>query len=153
MIRFVLFLCFSLSLTAPVWAQEDIVLEELLESLRGIPSEPVIEAPKPAQSTQAAELRFLDRMTGRLETHILSVQSPFEWHDLNVTLYECRYPAENIAGDAYAYLVVTDNKRDYSDTSLPDSAEFRGWMVASSPALNAMEHARYDVWVLRCITS
>ncbi|MGB0800115.1 MAG: DUF2155 domain-containing protein, partial [Planktomarina sp.] len=28
-----------------------------------------------------------------------------------------------------------------------------GWMVASSPALNALEHPRYDIWVLRCKTS
>ena len=29
---------------------------------------------------------------------------------------------------------------------------FAGWMVASSPALSALDHARYDVWVLRCVT-
>ncbi|MEZ5716636.1 MAG: DUF2155 domain-containing protein [Paracoccaceae bacterium] len=33
-----------------------------------------------------------------------------------------------------------------------DDPIFTGWMVASSPALNAMDHRRYDVWVLRCIT-
>ncbi|MEO0381372.1 MAG: DUF2155 domain-containing protein, partial [Pseudomonadota bacterium] len=27
------------------------------------------------------------------------------------------------------------------------------WMIASAPALSAMEHARYDVWVMRCTTS
>ena len=25
-------------------------------------------------------------------------------------------------------------------------------MVTSSPALSALDHARYDVWVLRCVT-
>ena len=30
---------------------------------------------------------------------------------------------------------------------------FSGWMVASSPALNALDHSRYDIWVLRCMTS
>ncbi|MEC8294787.1 MAG: DUF2155 domain-containing protein, partial [Pseudomonadota bacterium] len=29
---------------------------------------------------------------------------------------------------------------------------FRGWMMASAPALNALDHARYDVWPLRCNT-
>jgi hypothetical protein len=28
---------------------------------------------------------------------------------------------------------------------------FSGWMVASSPALSALDHPRYDVWVLNCI--
>ena len=30
---------------------------------------------------------------------------------------------------------------------------FRGWMYASSPALNALEHGVYDVWVIDCKTS
>jgi len=25
-------------------------------------------------------------------------------------------------------------------------------MIASSPALNALDHPRYDVWVMRCTT-
>ncbi|NOX96235.1 MAG: DUF2155 domain-containing protein [Alphaproteobacteria bacterium] len=29
---------------------------------------------------------------------------------------------------------------------------FRGWMFASSPALNALEHPVYDVWVIDCNT-
>lgn len=29
---------------------------------------------------------------------------------------------------------------------------FRGWMFASSPALNALEHPVYDVWVIDCKT-
>lgn len=29
---------------------------------------------------------------------------------------------------------------------------FRGWMFASSPALNSLEHAVYDVWVIDCNT-
>ena len=29
---------------------------------------------------------------------------------------------------------------------------FRGWMFASSPALNALEHPVYDVWVIDCRT-
>lgn len=32
------------------------------------------------------------------------------------------------------------------------SPAFSGWMVASSPALSALEHPRYDVQVLRCLT-
>ncbi len=29
---------------------------------------------------------------------------------------------------------------------------FRGWMFASTPALNALEHPVYDVWVISCKT-
>ena len=45
-------------------------------------------------------------------------------------------------GDAFAHLTISQDK---SDNDL-----FRGWMIASSPAINPLEHARYDLWVLRC---
>ena len=30
---------------------------------------------------------------------------------------------------------------------------FSGWMLASSPSLNGMEHPLYDVWVISCKTN
>ncbi|HTN61079.1 MAG TPA: DUF2155 domain-containing protein, partial [Devosia sp.] len=30
---------------------------------------------------------------------------------------------------------------------------FTGWMFADSPALNAVDHAIYDVWLIECKTS
>ena len=54
----------------------------------------------------------------------------------------CRYPPDNPTGEAFAWLEVLSDGRDEPD--------FRGWMIASSPALNALDHARYDVWVIRC---
>ena len=32
----------------------------------------------------------------------------------------------------------------------PVTALFTGWMFSSSPALSALEHPVYDVWVLEC---
>lgn len=40
--------------------------------------------------------------------------------------------------------VLADDEKKDSD------ALFRGWMFASSPSLNAMEHPVYDVWVIDC---
>ena len=61
---------------------------------------------------------------------------------LTITLDGCRYNPENPAAEAYAHLTVRD-----ANMSEP---VFDGWMVASSPALSALDHPRYDVWVLRC---
>lgn len=36
------------------------------------------------------------------------------------------------------------------DTELFGQPVFKGWMFASSPSLNAMEHPTYDVWVIDC---
>jgi hypothetical protein len=61
-----------------------------------------------------------------------------------INVPECRYPAENPSSDAFAHIRVLDTGGNML---------FDGWMVASSPALSALEHPRYDVWVLRCTST
>lgn len=90
------------------------------------------------------ELRGLDRLAGELSEIEMRVGGTTEIGDLFVTVEQCRYPVDNPAGDAFAYLVVQDRR--------VEDPVFQGWMVASSPALNALDHMRYDVWVIRCKT-
>ena len=61
---------------------------------------------------------------------------------LQITLGDCRYPVDNPSGDAYAWLVIREEAGA--------APVFEGWMIASSPGLNALDHARFDVWVLGC---
>lgn len=89
-----------------------------------------------------AELRALDRLSGELADFDLPVGSQVTLDRLRISLIECRYPVDNPAGDAYAFLLIDDVETG--------STLFEGWMVASSPALNAFDHMRYDVWVIRC---
>ncbi|WGI20588.1 DUF2155 domain-containing protein [Amylibacter sp. IMCC11727] len=91
------------------------------------------------------QLRALDTITGLVEDIDLPVGDTTVYERLMVSVKECRYPAGNISADAFAYLVI----RDVRET-LP---AFEGWMIASSPALSALEHPRYDVWVLRCMVN
>lgn len=92
-----------------------------------------------------AILRALDKTSGT--TVDLSVPSGTSASigRLQVVMTECRYPAGNPSGDAYAELEISETGHA--------GTVFSGWMIASAPALNAMEHARYDIWVMRCITS
>ena len=106
--------------------------------------QPVDPAERGERGTGAV-LRALDKVDGStIDVELPEGQSVLML-GLEVGLSECRYPAGNPAGDAFAYIVIREQN--------PDGAVFAGWMVASSPALNALDHARYDVWVLRCITS
>ena len=50
------------------------------------------------------------------------------------------------------YEVPVNVFREFWNELNREQTIFSGWMLASSPALNALEHPRYDVWVLRCIT-
>ncbi|MCD9147542.1 DUF2155 domain-containing protein [Pseudophaeobacter sp. MA21411-1] len=106
---------------------------------------PAVAQEEPAERGVAAVLRGLDKVNG----HNIDVDIPTggsaEVFGLIVTLTECRYPVANPTGDAFAYLTIRD----------PQNGEvfFDGWMIASSPALSALDHARYDVWVIRCKSS
>lgn len=97
-----------------------------------------------ATNAPGAVLRALDKVTGAVVDLEMSVGEIVPFGRLQVTLGECRYPAGNPAGDAYGYLVIRAE-----DVERP---VFEGWMIASSPALNALDHPRFDVWLLRCIT-
>jgi len=89
-----------------------------------------------------ALLRGLDRITGMVENFSMQVGETLEFERLEITLEACRYPVGDINADAYALLKIRDIRN--TDPS------FYGWMFASSPALSALDHPRYDVWVLSC---
>lgn len=89
-----------------------------------------------------AVLRGLDKIDGRVADFDVRVGETVDFGRLQVTLGECRYPTNNPAGNAYAWLVIQQN----------GEALFDGWMIASSPALHALDHPRYDVWVIGCDT-
>ena len=88
-------------------------------------------------------LRWLDKVSGETADIELSRGQSAVSGRLTIQLDDCRYPVDAPASDAFAHLTITD-----SSTA---GAVFAGWMVASSPALSALDHPRYDVWVLRCI--
>lgn len=117
-------------------------LRAILVSL-GLTATPAI-AEDVANAT-SAELRLLDKVTGEVSDIILNTAESRTVGHLTVVLNECRYPIDNPSGNAYGEMTIT-----YRDEPEP---VFAGWMIASAPALNAMDHPRYDVWILRCITS
>lgn len=95
-----------------------------------------------ALSRNGGDLRVLDKVTGQLFDLSVGVGQNEKVGFLNIVMNDCRVPSDNPNGDAYAELVVT-----YRDDPAP---VFSGWMIASAPALNAMDHPRYDVWVMDC---
>jgi hypothetical protein len=139
MIRAALALAFAFA--APVAGQQIEIFPRDEEAPRAMIETP---GPRAARGTGAV-LRGLDKISGEVEDVTLPNGGQVSLGRLEIALRECRYPAGNPAGDAWAYLAIREAGRT--------EAIFSGWMVASSPALNALDHARYDVWVLRCSTS
>ena len=93
--------------------------------------------------SDGAQLRFLDKLTSETGDVTLSRGQSAKFGRLVVRLDSCRYPTSNPASDAEAHLTVIE------ETS--EAPLFSGWMLASSPALSALDHPRYDVWVLSCV--
>ncbi|PWG15695.1 DUF2155 domain-containing protein [Salibaculum griseiflavum] len=107
---------------------------------------PTETALAPAATTAAGgTLRVLDKITGTVRDLDLANGERAEVGNLSVEMGECRFPTGNPSGDAYMLLTIHYN-------NAPEPI-FRGWMIASAPALNALDHQRYDVWALRCTNS
>lgn len=100
----------------------------------------------PAQAevidAKGAQLRVLDKLSGVVTDYDLAVGQVQTDGRLSVQLDDCRYPSDLPTGEAFAHLTIGDAQAK--------ALVFQGWMVASSPALSALDHPRYDVWVLRC---
>ena len=99
-------------------------------------------AQEQTNTADGALLRGLDKVSGEVVDFGIKSGDIYSLWKLEVKLSECRYPISNPVGDAFAHLTISQDKFK--------NDLFRGWMVASSPALNPLEHARYDLWVLRC---
>lgn len=126
-------------------AQEWIVVPP---SRRTAPEEPAAEAvaqaaaPGLAVGAPGGVVRVLDKINGTVTDLDLGPGETAELGLLTVTMGECRAPADNPSGDAFALVSIR--------TASDETALFEGWLIASAPALNAMDHPRYDVWALRC---
>lgn len=119
-------------------------------SFRGDGVGQVDEVERPTWNSRplgGALLRGLDKVSGRITDVSVPVGETTVIYDrLEITVNQCRMPPPEAPSDAFAHLTMKDRKHR-------DALAFQGWMFASSPALSAMDHQRYDVWVLTCITS
>lgn len=111
------------------------------ESFPGVTG-PVTSISQPVTSQGATvSLRALDKLLGQPTDIELSIGQTVVFGRVAIRVLECRFPTFAPGGDAFALVEVLD---------LEGTRLFNGWMIASSPGLNALEHARYDVWVLGC---
>lgn len=93
----------------------------------------------------AAVLQGLDKITARTETFTAPLDQTMRFGTLEIIVRHCdkRPPEEQPESAAFLEIWAVSPGR-------PTSSVFQGWMFASSPALSALEHPVYDVWVLDC---
>ncbi len=92
----------------------------------------------------------LDKVTGRVNTIRAPVGQPFSFSRLRIVARTCvTHPPEETPENA-AFLEIAEvqpKEKNKAETTKP---VFSGWMFSSNPAISAMDHAVYDVWVLAC---
>lgn len=97
-----------------------------------------------------AILRGLDKVSAQTKDFEAPVNKPVHFGTLTITVNYCRKTPPEETPEVYAFLTITDRRTNGSGGAAGDDEIFSGWMFASNPALNALEHPVYDVWVLDC---
>lgn len=108
---------------------------------------PVLIDPIATAERPGVRMRQLDKMTGRIQTFEVQAGAETTVDRLRVRVDACRSPEDNAQHGTMAFVEVWDTKHE------GQPAAFSGWMFAESPALSAMDHPRYDLWVMSCTTS
>ena len=90
-------------------------------------------------------LQGLDKITARISTFEAPVEQPVVFGSLEIMVRTCQKRPPEEPPESAAFLEITEQKPGEAASRL-----FTGWMFASSPALNGLQHPVYDVWLLDC---
>jgi hypothetical protein len=119
------------------------------EELTPPPPEVVVPAPQsgPAPVAVGVILGGLDKVAARTAKFEVNMKQKVFYNTLIVTALACKTRPPEEPPESAAFLEIQERKSDGTVQKI-----FSGWMFASSPALNALEHPVYDVWVVNCKT-
>ena len=113
----------------------------MLLSFASVPAFAIV----PTQDQPIAVLRALDKATARVQELAIPINEPLKFGTILITVKTCRTTLPEETPEAAAYVDVSEFKPGESEKHV-----FHGWMFASSPALSAMQHPVYDLWVTGC---
>jgi len=118
--------------------------------------------PQPVEMTdmEVAVLRSLDKTYARTSTFEVPVGQTVKFGEtLFIRPQACRKTPPTKQPESAAFLQIWEHvlpdavkkkKRASADAMTETRWVFSGWMFASSPALSAMDHPVFDVWVIDC---
>jgi hypothetical protein len=103
----------------------------------------------PVIGYQTAVLQGLDKVTARISPLRAALGIPTYFGSLEIVVRACRKTPPTEPPESAAFLEIRELP-PASDLAAPPTDLFSGWMFASSPAVSALEHPVYDVWVVDC---
>lgn len=117
------------------------------------PAAPV-KPPEPAkrQRYAIAIMQALDKVTTETMRFEVPVGQPIRYKTLVFTVRACETAAsDEVAPETTAYVIVDTQPKAQAGRPAPAGRQiYKGWMYASSPGLNPLEHPVYDAWLIAC---
>jgi hypothetical protein len=110
------------------------------------------EQPQRRPRYDVAVLQALDKVTAETLRFEAKVGQPVRYKTLIFTVRACEHTApDEPVEDSIAYIEVLSQPRaEPGHPVLPAKQAFKGWMYASSPSLDPLEHPVYDAWLISC---
>lgn len=98
-----------------------------------------------ADAYDVAVLQALDKVTAQVSTIDAPIGEVVKFGTIEMVARTCDKRPPEETPESAAFMDIWEVR-----PGEPAVSVFRGWMFASSPALSAMEHPVYDVWILDC---
>jgi hypothetical protein len=110
------------------------------------------EVPAKRARYDVAVIQALDKVTAESVRFEAAVGKPVRYKTLIFTVKACeRSAGDEAMEDSMVYMIVDSQPRAAPGKPTPPARQsFRGWMYASSPGLNPLQHPVYDAWLITC---
>lgn len=101
-------------------------------------------------------LRTLDKITASTQDFTVAVGESLKFGTLTINARHCEVKPPEAIPETFAFLQIFEPPRlkEKERARLSEAPEpiklFSGWMLASKPAVSALDHPVYDVWVVGC---
>jgi hypothetical protein len=99
---------------------------------------------------QRAVIRGLDKVTGHARDYTLPLGRETSIGTLQVTARACNKSAPEETPEVRIYVEVIDNPPPREGQEAAPREVFHGWLFASSPGLNGLDHPTWDIWAIDC---
>ena len=88
-----------------------------------------------------AIVRIMDKDAGKVQQLTLAVGQEVGFEKLYLNVRTCKQTDPFDAEDFFAFIEIAENNKGQI---------FGGWMSRNEPGANPLQHADYDVWLVKC---
>ena len=130
----------------------DIIADDDLIAPLSIMEVPILDIPDEDEEEAALKpilvgsFSLLHKVTAKVQKIDLLSGQEYAIGDMSLTMHDCISTPPEEPPETKAFLQISQFKAGR------DKRLFTGWMFASSPGINAMEHPVFDIWPLACKT-